>query len=106
MDAFYTYINDWLNSGIYDFWTEATAYMVESAVLGYLKMINFIVPFAWGVAKQIIADLNLSALIDSAYSLLPSMSRSIMNILRVPECVNFALSAYVTKFVLRFLPGL
>jgi hypothetical protein len=106
MEDFFTYVNDWLDSGVYDFWTEAFAYFVEYMVVSYLKFINVVIPFAWGVAKVILEDLNVSALIDSAYSQFPSMSRDLMTAMRVPECINFALSAFVTKFVLRFVPGL
>lgn len=105
MLGFFDYINEWLNSGIYTFFTDATAYLVEYFVLAYLKLLTVAIPFAWGVAKTILQDLNISQLIDAAYAELPSLSRQVMTILRVPECINIALSAYVTKFVLRFIPG-
>lgn len=106
MEQFFTFINDWLNSGIYTFFTDAAAYFVELTVVGYLKFINFIVPFAWGVAKTILQDLDLSSHINSAYSQFPSMTRDLLTALRVPEAVNFAITGFATKFVLRFIPGL
>lgn len=105
MENFFDYINDWLNSGIYTFFTEFTAYVIEAAVVGYLSFLNFVIPFAWGVAKTILDDLNVSSQINAAFNDLDSMSQALLVAFRIPECINFALSALATKFVLRMLPG-
>lgn len=109
MDAFtnfFDYIQDWLNSGIYGLLTDFAAYFIKQAVLSYLALLNFAIPFAWGIAKSIIADLNLSALINSAWDDLPSSSQAIATAFKIPEVINTAVTGFVTKFVLRFVPGL
>lgn len=109
MDAFgnfFGFISDWLNSGVYGLLTDFTAYLIKQAVLAYLALLNTAIPFAWGVAKSILQDLNLSALINSAWDELPSMSQDVATAFKVPEIINTAITGYVTKFVMKFIPGL
>ena len=101
---FFNIMVDWFTVGIYDFFTELVAYWIEAATLLYLKKMYFMITFSWDVAKVIMDDLNISAHINSAWSALPSETRSILGFFKVPECINTIISGFVTKFVLRFLP--
>lgn len=103
---FFDFIQDWLNSGVYGVLTDFVAYLIKQAVLGYLAFMNVAIPFAWGVAKSIIQDLNLSALINSAWDDLPSSSQAIATAFKIPEIINTVITGFVTKFVIRFIPGM
>jgi hypothetical protein len=101
--GFFDEIYKWLNSGVYTFFTEATAYLIKSAILGYIQFLNWMVPFAWGVAKELIQDFGISSLIESAWSKLPNDIRSICLFMGVDDSLNIVLNAAVTRFVLQFL---
>lgn len=103
---FFDFVQDWLNSGVYGVLTDFTAYLIKQAVLGYLAFMNVAIPFAWGVAKSIIQDLNISALINSAWDDLPSSSQAIATAFKIPEIINTIVTGFVTKFVIRFIPGM
>ncbi len=105
MFDFFDFIKEWINSGVYEFFTEFTAYLIEAATLSYIKFLNFVIPFAWGVAKVIIEDLNISSLINSAWNDLPELSRALLTAMKVPEIINLVISGAVTKYVLKFIPG-
>lgn len=105
MFEFFDYIRDWLESGVYGFFTELVAYFIEAATLGYINFLKVVIPFAWGVAKVIIQDLNISALIDQAWSDLPDKSRALLTVMKMPEIINTVISGAVTKYVLKFIPG-
>lgn len=106
MEVFFTYINNWLESGVYTFATDAMAYFVEAAVYGYLKLLNWAIPFAWGVAKTILNDFGVNTMLDAAWNSLPNDSVSILKFFKIDDAINLILNAAVTKFVLRFIPGL
>lgn len=103
---FFDSIQSWLDSGVYTFATEWAAYFIEKAVIGYIGFMKMAIPFAWGVAKQILQDLNISTYIAQAFDSLPSSSQAIAIAFKIPECVNTAISGFVTRFVIKFIPGL
>jgi hypothetical protein len=100
---FFTYIQDWLESGIYEFFTQATAYMIESAILGYINTLALMIPFAWGVAKVILEDFGITSMIETAWNVLPSEARQMIAFFAIDDALNIILNAAVTKFVLKFL---
>lgn len=106
MLEFFDAVYNWLNSGIYGFFTELSAYFIKQAVLGYLKFLYFIIPFAWGIAQSILNDLNISNYLNSAYSALGSDVLGYLSFFNIPEAINILISAQVTKFVLKFIPGI
>jgi len=101
---FFTWIYTYLTTGIYTLLQWAMAKFIEASTKAYYDFVLWALPFAWGVAKQIIIDLNLSALVNSAWSSLNSNILGIATLLRIPDSVNLFISAYFTKFVLRFIP--
>ncbi|PSL12657.1 uncharacterized protein DUF2523 [Marinobacterium halophilum] len=105
MHAFLDSITGWLDSGQYGFFTDFSAFMVKQAVIGYIAFIANAIPFAWGIAKELMNDLNISTYLNQAWGALDSDTRSIAAYLKIPEGINFILSSAVTKFVLRFIPG-
>ncbi len=105
MFEFFDFIKEWINSGVYDFFTNFVAFLIEMATLSYLKFLNFVIPFAWGIAQEIIKDLNISSMLNQAWGSLPDMSRAVLTAMKIPEVVNLVISGAVTKYVLKFIPG-
>ncbi|MEJ1364283.1 MAG: DUF2523 family protein [Candidatus Sedimenticola sp. (ex Thyasira tokunagai)] len=101
-----TFISEWLNSGSYGFFTEAAAYWVKTATLAYFAFIEWMVPFAWGVAKSIINDLNLSSHLATAWGSMDSQALSIATFLKLPEVISNILTAGMAKIVMKFIPGM
>ena len=102
----FDFIAEWLNSGVYAFFTEAAAFLVKHAVIGYLEFINWAVPFAWGIAKELLVDLQLSNHINTALAGFDSTTVSLINYLRFPEAISTIATAGMTKLVFKFIPGL
>jgi len=105
MDSAIGFIAEWLNSGTYNFFTEAAAYFIEKATIAYLKFVAWAIPFAWGIGKQILLDLNITQTINSAWSNFDSQTLATLNFFRVPEGINYLFTAGATKLALRFIPG-
>lgn len=99
------FLVEWFNNGIYDFFTELTAWVVIKLTVAAINFQLIMMRFAWDVAQAVMGQIGLSQLIESAWSTLDAQSSAIANFFRVPEAVNVMLNAAVTKFVLRFLPG-
>lgn len=102
--AFFTMVGAFVTDGIYDFWVWAASQLIELFTLAALNFALWALPFAWEVAKQIIVDLNLSAMIQAAWGQLDSSVLGYATALRISESVNLLISAFVTRFVLRFIP--
>ncbi len=99
-------IFSFFTQGIYDFGVWAFAKIVEQITIGYFEFMLWALPFAFNTAKQIMLDLNLSAVINSAWASLDSQVLALANIMRIPDAFNVMISAYFTKYVLRFIPFL
>jgi len=106
MADFFNHLWDWLNNGVVDLFTAVIAYLIEKLFLFALDFILWAVPFAWGIAKQIMTDLSISERLNAAFEVLPSDLLSTIFFFRVPEALNLIISAFITRFVLRFIPGL
>lgn len=103
---FFDAVYNWLYSGSYGFFTELSAYFIKQSVLAYLKFLYFVIPFAWGIAQSILNDLNISTYLNAAWSEFPPHVLGYLTFFNIPEALNIVISAHVTKFVLRFIPGL
>ena len=99
------FIAEWLNSGSYGFITEAFAYLIEVATLAAIKFMLWAIPFAWGIAKQILEDIGLSQAINQAWGSLDSATLQTVSFFQIPAAVNNILTAAVTKMALRYVPG-
>ena len=106
MESAIGFIAEWLNSGTYGFVTDAVAYAIEAAVWAYLKFINWVIPFAWGIAKKIIEDLQISAVINAALSNFSLETIGLINFLKFPEAIMSLATAGMTKLVFKFIPGI
>lgn len=106
MFEFLQSISDFFTTGIYDFFAEAAKYFVTTLLIWWVKAKIAGLEFAWGVAQGVIDGFQVSARLSSAFGMLPPDVSSIVNFFRFPEAVNLIMSGAVTRFVLRFLPGL
>lgn len=95
---------DWLFYGIYDFFVEAFAYLVEVLTIWMVKSAIVTTQFAWDVAEQIILDIGVTQALNSAWSTIPGDTASVLAFFAIPDVVNILLSALVTRWVLKFVP--
>lgn len=102
---FFNWVFNWFTSGLYDFAVWAYAGLIEHITLSYVKTMLWALPFAWDVANTIISDLSLPARLAQFWSALPPEVAGLASVLNIPQAILMILSAYVTRFVLRFIPG-
>ncbi|PPK71890.1 uncharacterized protein DUF2523 [Methylobacter tundripaludum] len=102
--TFFTFTYRFLTDGLYTFATWAFTQFVEASTLAYLNFMLWVLPFVWGVAKNIINDLGITSLLSSAWSSIDSKALAYLTVLRLPDSLNLIISAYFTKFVLKFIP--
>jgi len=100
---FFTTIWAWLQSGIYDFFTEwFSAFMIWSTI-GMIQFQMWAVTFAWDVAQHVLDQLNISSALSAAWSQLDNQVLNALTFFNVPDAINVLLSARVTRFVLNFM---
>lgn len=97
-------IVDWFTSGIYQFFTEFTAYLISFLTVAYLKLSVEALSFSWNVASQILNDLQFSAFLAGLYSGFDSQTKDLLLWLRVPDFASTVTTAYVTRYVMKFIP--
>lgn len=89
--------DDWLSS--------ALAWFTEKLVAAWLDTKLWFMKIGWSVAKSVLTDLGVFAAIASAISGMSPEVRSALNFFQVFQAVSIILTAGMTKFVLRFIPG-
>lgn len=104
MIDFFSWLYEFLTTGIYNLLTDAFAYYVEVTTVTMLNTAIVATAFAWDVAQVIISDLNLSEFLESTWSNFDSQTIGIIQFFKVPEAFNLILSATVTRYVLNFVP--
>jgi len=92
---------DFINNGIYDFFTKWFAEFIKWLLLAKLDFMLFAIPFAWDTAKNLMVTLNISSMLSSAWGALDSTLLSFATVFRIPDAINIILSSYLTKFVLK-----
>lgn len=92
-----------VGGGLSDMVTQAFSWIIQKVTVYQIKAKLAAVQFAWGVAKDILSDLQVTQGITETLSLLPQQVRDGINFFRVPECITNVLTAYTTRYVLRFL---
>lgn len=97
-------ILDWLTSGIYDVLTDFAAYLISLLTVIYLKLSVTALEFSWDIASQILNDLQFSAFLASIYSGFDSQIKDLLLWLRIPDFASTVTTAYVTRFVMKFIP--
>ncbi|HZX32365.1 MAG TPA: DUF2523 family protein [Rhodocyclaceae bacterium] len=99
-------ISDWLQNGIYGWFSEAVGYLIASLITLWFKLQLQVLTFAWGVAKSILSNLGVNTLLQNAWNVLPGEVLAEMKFFKIPESINLLLTGVVTRMVLKFVPGL
>lgn len=102
--AFFNTIIDFITDGIYDFFVDLVSYLIQKSTLATLKVMYVTLNFSWDIAQNIIADLQLSSFIGEMFSHFDIKIVDLLLWLRVPEFINTIGTAYMTRFVMRFIP--
>ncbi len=105
---------EWISQPVLDIWyaitvsfpaliTRATAYFIEYAV--YVKFVIMLesMSFAYQVAAEIMADLNVAGYLSSAVDGLPSSVKAIMGMWGITNCLKLIIHTWVTAFVMDFM---
>ncbi|MDO9140283.1 MAG: DUF2523 family protein, partial [Methylobacter sp.] len=96
-------IHDFFTIDLYILLTQFSSFFIQWLILGYWTLKVKLLFFAWDVAQQLIADLNISVYVNFAWSHLESRTLSMLTFFRVPEAVNILISAGITKYIMRFI---
>lgn len=99
----FTDLWDYMYTDVPDMIQRAIAYFIMWSVKGKLEFYKMFIPYAWGIAQVIIADLNIMSQITSNMSALPVDVRQAFIDMRLFDGINLLLHASVTKFVMNFL---
>lgn len=99
----FTEMWDYLFDDVPSMLERSTAWFVVWSVKAKLYAYLELMKFSWGVAKIIIADLNIMSQITSQMSALPVDVRQAFVDMRLFDGINLLLQAYMTKFVMNFL---
>ncbi len=102
--AMMDYMQNFFTQGIYTLWTKLIAYLIEIWTIFSINSAIFFMGVANDIAQQILADLNISAILASAYASIDVDLMYFLTSLRVPESLNNILSGLATGFVMRFMP--
>lgn len=94
-------IYDFITSGIYVFFTDLLAKLLNVLIKFQYWVFKTSVEFAWDVANQFVDDLRIGQTISNALSGLPLEIAQAANYFRVPEAVNNILSGLTTRYILK-----
>lgn len=103
MMQFFNEILTFIGSGIYDFVTEAFAWIIIKVMIFKIESQLFLMVYAWDVAKEILIQLNISQEIKSALSALPTQTVEHLNFFNIINGINLIINAFMTRFVMRFI---
>lgn len=98
-----TWFIDYLYVGIYQFVEEIFQQLVAWLVIAKLQTMLFLMEFSWGVAKQIMINLNVGEYIQQGFSNLDPVLMGYLNFLRVPEGLNLIVQAIGTRVTLKVM---
>lgn len=106
MFEFLQSIADFFSFGIYQWFEDATKFLISSLIVWWLEMQLSGLIFAWDVAKGVVSNLGIASAITGAWSALPADVAASARFFRIPEALNLLLTAGVTRFVMTFIPGI
>lgn len=94
---------DWINTGIYDFFVQLTAWVGEWLAVWWIKYWIWKIAFAWEVVQVIMVNFNVSAEIALWMGFLPPAIGDTLAWVRIPEAINIIASAFVARLGLRMV---
>jgi hypothetical protein len=98
-----TWIIDFIYVGIYEFIEEIMQELVAWLVIAKLQTMLFLMEFSWGVAKQIMINLNIGDYIQQGFSGLDPVLMGYLNFFRIPESINLIVQAIATRVTLKVM---
>lgn len=101
---FFVAIFEFLTTGIVEFFISLGAYIMDSLTCLFLKIALIMLNFLWAIVKVLLVDLNLSSKLAAAFAGFDSDIVRMIIFFRIPESLNLILSAFIIRFVLRFIP--
>ncbi len=99
----FQWLIDWFNTGIYEFARETMEELVAYIVIAKIEFQIFMLEFSWGVAQNVLVNIGVSQLLESAWSQLDSSLVGYLTFFRVPDALNIIFQAYTTKIVLKVM---
>lgn len=103
---FFVAIFQFLTTGIVEFFISLAAYIMDSFTCLYLKFALLMLDWYWVIVRQLLIDLNLSGRLSAAFGSFDSPVIQMILFFRIPETLSLILSAFIIRFVLRFIPFL
>ncbi len=97
---FWSFISDY----IYQMFVWIYAGLVETSTLAFLKFALIASDFAWSVANQILLHLDFKTFLANSWGYLSPDAQFVLSECQIPQCVSIISTAYVSKFVMRFIP--
>lgn len=97
------FIRDFIYTGVYEFVEEIMQELVAWLVIAKLQAMLFLMEFSWGVAQQIMVNLNVGDYINDGFSQLDPVLMGYLNFFRVPESLNLIVQAIATRVTLRVM---
>jgi hypothetical protein len=99
----FLFIIEFIYSGIYEFVEEVMQELVAWMVIAKLQGMLFMMEFSWGVAKQIMINLNIGDYIQTGFNGLDPVLMGYLNFFRVPESINLIVQAIATRVTLKVM---
>lgn len=96
----FLWIIQFIYTGIYDFVEEVLQELVAWLVIAKLQGMLVLMEFSWGVAKQIMINLNIGDYINQGFNQLDPVLMGYLNFFRVPESINLIVQALATRLTL------
>ena len=96
-------ITNFFADDVFGLLTKFVAWFVQWSVVAMWKAKLAALAFSWGVAQQIMINLDISGHLNSTWAALDSRTMAMASFFRVPEAVSMLISASVTKFVFKFI---
>lgn len=106
LNDIFSFLNDFkafIHTGLYDFFVQWFAQFVIWSTVATLKFKIMMLTFSFDVASSILDQLNISALLDAAFSSLDSDVLNFITFLRIPEAIHIILSAKIMRYVMSFV---
>lgn len=97
------WIIDYLYTGIYEFAEQLLQELTAWLVIAKLKGMIIMMEFSWGVAQQIMVNLDIGDYIQQGFSELDPVLMGYLNFFRVPESINLIVQAICTRLTLTLM---
>ena len=99
-------VSDFFTEDIFAFADSVFVQISTWIVTWTYKMKIALIGVSWGVAENIMTNLNLSALIDESWSAIDDQTMGYITFFRLPEAFNVLIQAVIARYSLNVINGL